>query len=157
MHAWRVARAHTGKMKIVKFEGQYHGWADEQKVPIGADNIDELGPKSSINKLMNTAGQRLDTTNDIIVAPWNDAETLESILDAHDDIAAVLMEPYMCDEGPILPKEGYLQSVKDMCTKRGILLVFDEVITGFRLSLGGAQQYFGVTPDLAIFGKAIAG
>ena len=157
MHAWRVARAHTGKMKIVKFEGQYHGWADEQKVTIGADTLEELGPKSSINKLMNTAGQRIDTTNDIIVAPWNDAESLEAILDAHDDIAAVLMEPYMCDEGPILPKEGYLQAVKDMCGKHGVLLIFDEVITGFRLSLGGAQQYFGVTPDLAIFGKAIAG
>ena len=63
----------------------------------------------------------------------------------------------MCDEGPILPKEGYLQAVKDMCAKHGVLLIFDEVITGFRLSLGGAQQYFGVTPDLAIFGKAIAG
>ena len=157
MHAWRVARAHTGKMKIVKFEGQYHGWADEQKVTIGADTLEELGPKSSINKLMNTAGQRIDTTNDIIVAPWNDAESLEAILDAHDDIAAVLMEPYMCDEGPILPKEGYLQAVRDMCAKRNVLLIFDEVITGFRLSLGGAQQYFGVTPDLAIFGKAIAG
>ena len=136
MHAWRVARAHTGKMKIVKFEGQYHGWADEQKVTIGADTLEELGPKSSINKLMNTAGQRIDTTNDIIVAPWNDAESLEAILDAHDDIAAVLMEPYMCDEGPILPKEGYLQAVKDMCEKHGVLLIFDEVITGFRLSLG---------------------
>lgn len=65
---------------------------------------------------MNTAGQRIDTTNDIIVAPWNDAESLEAILDAHDDIAAVLMEPYMCDEGPILPKEGYLQAVK-VCAK----------------------------------------
>ena len=62
----------------------------------------------------------------------------------------------MCDEGPILPKEGYLQQVKDMCEKYGALLIFDEVITGFRLSLGGAQQYFGVTPDLAVFGKAIA-
>ena len=147
MHAWRVARASTGKMKIVKFEGQYHGWADEQKVTIGADNIDELGPKSNISRLMNTAGQRTHTADDIILAPWNDAETLESILKENkDDVAAVLMEPYMCDEGPILPKEGYLQQVKDMCEKYGALLIFDEVITGFRLSLGGAQQYFGVTP-----------
>lgn len=158
MHAWRVARASTGKMKIVKFEGQYHGWTDEQKVTIGADNIDELGPKSNISRLMNTAGQRTHTADDIILAPWNDAETLESILKENkDDVAAVLMEPYMCDEGPILPKEGYLQQVKDMCEKYGALLIFDEVITGFRLSLGGAQQYFGVTPDLAVFGKAIAG
>lgn len=158
MHAWRVARAATGKMKIVKFEGQYHGWADEQKITIGADTVEQLGSKSNISRLMNTAGQRTHTTDDIILAPWNDLETLETILKEHaDEIAAVLMEPYMCDEGPILPKEGYLQGVKDLCHEHGVLLIFDEVITGFRLSLGGAQQYFGVTPDLAIFGKAIAG
>ena len=157
MHAWRVARAATGKMKIVKFEGQYHGWADEQKVTIGAENIDQLGPKTHINKLMNTAGQRTNTADDIVLAPWNDEKALEEILKAQsDEIAAVLMEPYMCDEGPILAHEGYLQAVKDMCEKYNVLLIFDEVITGFRLQLGGAQQYFGVTPDLAIFGKAIA-
>ncbi|MFQ8602014.1 MAG: aspartate aminotransferase family protein [Anaerovoracaceae bacterium] len=157
MHAWRVARAATGKMKIVKFEGQYHGWADEQKVTIGAENIDQLGPKTHINKLMNTAGQRTNTADDIVLAPWNDEKALEEILKAQsNEIAAVLMEPYMCDEGPILAHEGYLQAVKDMCEKYNVLLIFDEVITGFRLQLGGAQQYFGVTPDLAIFGKAIA-
>lgn len=158
MHAWRVARAATGKMKIVKFEGQYHGWADEQKVTIGADSVDELGPKDNINKLMNTAGQRTNTADDIIIAPWNDVEALEDILKKHgDEVAAVLMEPYMCDEGPILPKAGYLSAVKELCGQHNCLLIFDEVITGFRLSLGGAQQYFGVTPDMAVFGKAIAG
>lgn len=158
MHAWRVARAATGKMKIVKFEGQYHGWADEQKVTIGADSLQQLGPKTNISRLMNTAGQRTNTADDIVLAPWNDEAALEEILKAQsDEIAAVLMEPYMCDEGPILAKEGYLQAVKDMCEKYNVLLIFDEVITGFRLQLGGAQQYFGVTPDLAIFGKAIAG
>jgi glutamate-1-semialdehyde 2,1-aminomutase len=158
MHAWRVARAATGKMKIVKFEGQYHGWADEQKVTIGADSVEQLGSKINVNKLMNTAGQRKSTTDDIIIAPWNDLESLTTIVEENaGEIAAVLMEPYMCDEGPILPKDGYLQGVKDLCHKNNILLIFDEVITGFRLSLGGAQQYFGVTPDLAVFGKAIAG
>lgn len=157
MHAWRVARAYTGKMKIVKFEGQYHGWADEQKVTIGAGSVNELGPKESINRLMNTAGQRTHTADDLVLAPWNDLKTLEEILDKQaDEIAAVLMEPYMCDEGPILAKEGYLAGVKALCQKHNVLLIFDEVITGFRLSLGGAQQYFGVTPDLAVFGKAIA-
>lgn len=158
MHAWRVARASTGKMKIVKFEGQYHGWADEQKITIGADDIAQLGPKESINRLMNTAGQRKHTADDIILAPWNDIEALEKILASQGhEIAAVLMEPYMCDEGPIEPKVGYLEKVKELCIKYNTLLIFDEVITGFRLSLGGAQQYFGVTPDLAVFGKAIAG
>lgn len=158
MHAWRVARAYTGKMKIVKFEGQYHGWADEQKVTIGANSVEELGPKDHINKLMNTAGQRTNTADDIIIAPWNDVEALKDILDKNsEEIAAVLMEPYMCDEGPILPKPGYLSAVKELCGQHNCLLIFDEVITGFRLSLGGAQQYFGVTPDMAVFGKAIAG
>lgn len=157
MHAWRVARAYTGKMKILKFEGQYHGWADEQKVTISASSVNELGPKESINRLMNTAGQRTHTADDLILAPWNDLDALEEILNQQaDEIAAVLMEPYMCDEGPILAKEGYLAGVKELCRKHNVLLIFDEVITGFRLSLGGAQQYFGVTPDLAIFGKAIA-
>ncbi len=158
MHAWRVARAATGKMKIVKFEGQYHGWADEQKITIGADSLEQLGSRSNINRLMPTAGQRKSTTDDIILAPWNDIDTLTKIVeDNADEIAAVLMEPYMCDEGPILGQEGYLEAVRELCTANNVLLIFDEVITGFRLSLGGAQEYFGVTPDIGIFGKAIAG
>lgn len=158
MHAWRVARAATGKMKIVKFEGQYHGWADEQKITIGAESTEQLGSRSNISRIMTTAGQRQSTTDDIILAPWNDIDTLTEIIESQkDEIAAVLMEPYMCDEGPILQKEGYLQAVRDLCTANNILLIFDEVITGFRLALGGAQEYFGVTPDIGIFGKAIAG
>lgn len=158
MHAWRVARAATGKMKIVKFEGQYHGWADEQKITIGAENTEVLGARDNISRLFTTAGQRTSTTDDIILAPWNDLETLTKIVEAQkDEIAAILMEPYMCDEGPILGKEGYLEGVRELCTNNNILLIFDEVITGFRLALGGAQEYFGVTPDIGIFGKAIAG
>lgn len=157
MHAWRVARAATGKMKIVKFSGQYHGWSDEQKISIGADSAEELGAKNNQARIMATAGQRTSTADDMIIAPWNDIETLtEIITERKDEIAAVLMEPYMCDEGPIEPKEGYLQAVKDLCEANGVILIFDEVITGFRMQLGGAQQYFGVTPHMAIFGKAIA-
>lgn len=157
MHAFRVARAYTSKSKIVKFEGQYHGWADEQKVTIGASNVGALGPKNRPWKLMGAAGQREATADDIVLAPWNDLETLETILKRDgNDIAAIITEPYMCDEGPIMPKEGYLQGMKELCKKYGVLLIFDEVITGFRMSLGGAQQYFGVTPDMSVFGKAIA-
>ena len=117
MHAWRVARAATGKMKIVKFEGQYHGWADEQKVTIGAENIDQLGPKTHINKLMNTAGQRTNTADDIVLAPWNDEKALEEILKAQsDEIAAVLMEPYMCDEGQSLHTKDIFRLLK-ICAK----------------------------------------
>lgn len=158
MHAWRVARAYTGKSKLVKFEGQYHGWSDEQKITIGADNVGQLGPKNHPWKLMGSAGQRESSADDLIIAPWNDLEILEEIL-ARDSqqIAAVVMEPYMCDEGPIMPKDGYLAGVRELTKKYGVVLIFDEVITGFRMSLGGAQQYFGVTPDMSVFGKAIAG
>ncbi len=156
MYALRLARAYTGKYKIIKFEGQYHGWSDEEKISIDAKNIEELGDREHPNKIIHTKGQRLSSADDLIVLPWNDAEIIEKTLKEHDDIAALIMEPVMCDSGPILPKEGYLQKVRELTEKYGVLLIFDEVITGFRLSLGGAQQYYGVTPDLSTFAKAIA-
>ena len=158
MCAWRVARAYTGKNKIVKFEGQYHGWSDEEKVTIDADSVEELGPIDNIYKIINTKGQRIAAADDIIVAPWNDLEALEKILKQQsNDIAAVAMEPFMCDSGPILPQPGYLQGAKDLCEKYNVLLHFDEVITGFRMALGGAQQYYNVIPHIATFAKAITG
>lgn len=157
MHAWRVARAYTGKSKIVKFTGQYHGWSDEQKISITA-NVTTLGCEASPSRIVATAGQRQAATDDIIIATWNHAELLEQLFSAQgDEIAAVVMEPYMCDEGPLMPSPGYLEKVRELCTKHNIILIFDEVITGVRMALGGAQQYFGVTPDLAVFGKAIGG
>jgi len=157
MHAFRVARAYTGKDKIVKFEGQYHGWSDEQKITIGASSVGDLGPKSRPWKLLGSAGQRENAGDDLIIMPWNNLNALEKLfkMRAHE-IAAVITEPYMCDEGPIMPKDGYLKGLKDLTEKYGILLIFDEVITGFRLALGGAQEYYQVTPDMAVFGKAIA-
>lgn len=158
MCAWRIARAYTGKTKIVKFEGQYHGWADEQKVTIDADNVEQLGSIDNINKIITTKGQRIATTDDVIIAPWNDDVALEKILKEQcNEIAVVAMEPFMCDSGPILPKPGYLKNVKELCEKYNVLLHFDEVITGFRVALGGAQQYYDVTPHIATFAKAITG
>ena len=158
MHVFRVARAFTGKQKIVKFEGQYHGWADEQKITISASKLEDLGDLSSPSRLFGTAGQRQETCDDIIITPWNNLETMRELLEknAHE-IAAVITEPYMCDEGPIMPQPGYLEGLRKLTEEYGVLLIFDEVITGFRLALGGAQEYFGVTPDLSVFGKAIAG
>ena len=93
-----------------------------------------------------------------MVAPWNRLELLEQILKAKGDrIAAILMEPVLCNSGCLLPSPGYLEGVRDLCRAHGALLIFDEVITGFRMSLGGAQTHYGVTPDLATFGKAVAG
>lgn len=156
MYALRLARAYTGKYKIIKFEGQYHGWSDEEKISIDADSVDELGNREHPNKIIHTKGQRLTSADDLIVLPWNDADIIERTLKENDDIAGIIMEPVMCDSGPILPKEGYLHAVRQLATKYGVVLIFDEVITGFRLSLGGAQAYYGVIPDISTFAKAIA-
>lgn len=157
MFALRLARAYTGKYKIVKFEGQYHGWSDEEKVSIDADTVEELGDRACPRKIIHSKGQRLSSADDLIVLPWNDLEMLEETLAARSgEIAAVIMEPCMCDSGPILPKPGYLEGVRKLTEDHGVLLIFDEVITGFRMALGGAQEYYGVTPDLSTFAKAIA-
>ncbi len=158
MVAFRLARAYTQKEKIIKFEGHYHGWADEQNITFKTSTVAELGPKNNPNKIYNVLGQRSATADDIVLAPWNDLETLEEIIKANEgEIAGMIMEPFMCDEGPIPPKEGYLKGVRDLCDKYGIVLIFDEIITGFRLALGGAQEKYGVTPDIGLFAKALAG
>lgn len=155
MYAFRLARAYTGKMKIVKIEGHYHGWTDEAKVSIEADKVEDLGDRSNPRKIIHTKGQRLSSADDLYIIPWNDLDYLEKTFKEHDDIAAVVMEPIMFDSGPIMPKPGYLEGVRELTKKYNVVLIFDEVITGFHVALGGAQQLFGVTPDLATFGKAI--
>lgn len=157
MHAFRLARAYSGKNKIIKFEGQYHGWSDEEKVSIDANFVSELGGREEPNKLFHSKGQRRETADDIIILPWNDLELLERVMQKYSsEIAAVITEPIMCDSGPILPKPGYLARVRELTIRYNIVLIFDEVITGFRVALGGAQQYYNVVPDLAVFAKAIA-
>ncbi|EKQ50944.1 MULTISPECIES: aspartate aminotransferase family protein [unclassified Clostridium] len=157
MHAFRIARAYTGKRKIIKFEGQYHGWSDEEKVTIDAGSIDELGPRENPNKILHSKGQRNEAVDDIIILPWNDLEILEKVLkDNFKEIAAIITEPIMFDSGPILPQVGYLEGLRELSTKYNIILIFDEVITGFRVALGGAQEYYKITPDISVFAKAIA-
>ena len=158
MYALRVARAYTGKEKIIKFEGQYHGWSDEEKVTISANNVEELGDREHPNAILSTPGMKTNSADCLIIAPWNDLGYLEKIMQEQgDEIAAVITEPIMCDSGPILPGNGFLEGLRKLTDKYGIVLIFDEVITGFRVSLGGAQAYYRVTPDLAVFAKAIAG
>jgi len=157
MSAFRYARAYTGKKKIIKFEGQYHGWSDEEKVTIDAENIEMLGDRENPKRLFHSMGQREETSEDLIILPWNDSNILEETLKAHgSEIAAVITEPIMCDSGPILPERGYLRSLRRLTTQYKAVLIFDEVITGFRIALGGAQERYGVTPDIATFAKAIA-
>jgi glutamate-1-semialdehyde 2,1-aminomutase len=152
----RLARAFTGKSKYIKFEGHYHGWFDNVLISLQPSK-DKAGPRSSPRAVLETNGQSRSVQEDVVVLPWNDLEIVDETLRQHSDvIAAIITEPVMCNNGCIEPKEGFLQGLRDLCDRYGVVLIFDETITGFRLGLGGAQASSGVTPDLAIFGKAMA-
>jgi len=149
--AVRLARAHTRRLKIVRFAGHYHGWFDEELLATHPAPDDDAPPEPE------SAGQPSSSAAHVLVAPWNDGAALERLLAARgSEVAGVLMEPIMCNSGAIMPAPGYLERVRELCTRHGVVLIFDEVITGFRVHLGGAQALLGVTPDLAVFGKALA-
>lgn len=152
--ALRVARAHTGREQIVKFEGHYHGWFDNVLWSV-APPADWLSAHNDPAPFAGSQGQLASAGDAVSVLQWNDLAALEARL-AKGDVAAVIMEPAMCNAGAIHPGAGYLEGVREACTRTGTILIFDEVITGFRVAPGGAQEVFGVTPDLATFGKAIA-
>jgi len=155
--AWRLARAFTGREKILKFEGHYHGWFDSALYSVSPP-LAAAGPLEAPVAVPGTRGQARSTAGDLVIAPWNDLERLAAILERQgSDVAAIIMEPILCNSGCIAPDPGYLAAVQALCRQHGCLLIFDEVITGFRLALGGAQQYLAITPDLAVFGKALAG
>lgn len=148
----RVARAHTGRSKYIKFEGQYHGWFDNVLISQHPD-----GPNSTPQKVLETKGQSGNVLDDIVVLHWNDLKAVEeTFAQIGNEVAAVITEPIMCNNGCIEPLPGYLEGLRHLCDKYGSVLIFDEIITGFRLGLGGAQEFYGVTPDLATFGKAMA-
>ncbi len=150
--ALRIARAATGRSRIVKFEGHYHGWLDNVLWSV-APGLQDAGRRERPRAVAGSRGQLADEAVEVL--PWNDLPLLAERLEARD-IAAVLMEPAMCNAGAIAPAPGYLEGARDACLRSGSLLIFDETITGFRLAPGGAQQRFGVTPDIATFAKAIA-
>lgn len=152
--ALRLARAATGRSIVIKFEGHYHGWLDSVLWSV-APPPDQSGPIDAPNPVPGSAGQDLMAGQYTEVLPWNNLDILTVRL-ARGDVAAVIMEPAMCNTSAILPAAGYLEGVRAACSETGTVLIFDEIITGFRLAPGGAQQRFGVTPDLATFGKAIA-
>jgi glutamate-1-semialdehyde 2,1-aminomutase len=152
--ALRLARAATGRQTIIKFEGHYHGWLDNVQWSV-APTQDACGPADRPYKVSGTAGQEPSSGAHLEVLGWNDLKAVTDRL-AKGDIAAVIMEPAMCNTSAIPPRAGYLEGVREACSRTGTILIFDEVITGFRLSSGGAQKLLGVTPDLATFGKAIA-
>jgi glutamate-1-semialdehyde 2,1-aminomutase len=153
--AMRVARAHTGKSEIIKFEGHYHGWFDNIFInnngPVASN--DDPVPRPHY---LQSAGQSPGASADVAVLPWNDFEAIKHYVSANAGrIAAVITEPVMLNTGGILPKPGYLQHLRELTAAHGIVLIFDEVITGFRIALGGAQELYGVDPDLSIFAKAL--
>jgi glutamate-1-semialdehyde 2,1-aminomutase len=152
--ALRLARGVTGREVVIKFEGHYHGWFDSIHWSI-APPLDLAGPAEHPYAVPGSIGQDLAVGRSLEVLPWNNLELLAARL-ARGDVAAVIMEPAMCNTSAIIPADGYLEGVREACRASGTVLIFDEVITGFRLAPGGAQQRLGVTPDLAIFGKAIA-
>jgi glutamate-1-semialdehyde 2,1-aminomutase len=152
--ALRLARAATGRTKVIKFEGHYHGWFDNVLWST-APAPDLAGPYDAPIPVAGSKGQLTAAADDLVVLPWNDLGIVQARL-ARGDIAAVMMEAAMCNQGAIHPATGYLEGVREVCTRTGTILIFDEVITGFRLAPGGAQEKFDVTPDLSTFGKAIA-
>lgn len=148
MSAIRLARAYTGKDKIVKFEGAYHGAHDYVLVKGG----------SGAATLPDSPGIPADTTKNTLSVPFNDEKALEELITAEgDDIACIIMEVVMGNVGCIEPKKGFLEFIRKITEDNNILLIFDEVITGFRLSRGGAQEYYNVTPDLTTLGKIVGG
>ncbi len=150
MSAIRVARGYTGRNKIIKFEGCYHGHSDGLLVKTGSAALTTSVPSS--------LGVPEDYTKNTLVADYNDEESVIELFEANkDEIAAVIVEPVAANMGVVLPKNGFLQFLRDITNKNGALLIFDEVITGFRVSLGGAQSYYNVTPDLTTLGKIVGG
>ncbi len=150
MAAVRVARGFTGKDKIIKFEGCYHGHGDSFLIAAGSGAVTMGVPDSP--------GVTKGVANDTLTAPFNNLAAVQDLVDANKgQIAALILEPVVGNMGCVLPHEGYLQGLRDICTKEGIVLIFDEVMTGFRLSKGGAQERFGITPDLTTLGKIIGG
>ncbi len=153
--ALRVARAYTGRRLVVKFEGHYHGWFDTILVSTQPP-LDKAGPADAPTPFLPSAGQSAAAAQDVAVLPWNDLGAVERFLSKYGaETAALIMEPILCNTCVVRPHHGYLEGVRQLCDQHGVVLIFDEVITGFRVAPGGAQALLGVTPDLAVYAKAL--
>jgi glutamate-1-semialdehyde 2,1-aminomutase len=150
MSAIRVARGYTGRNKIIKFEGCYHGHGDSFLIAAGSGAVTMGAPDSP--------GVTQGVANDTLTAPYNDLQAVQALIDANpNQIAAIIIEPVVGNMGCVLPKKGFLEGLRTLCDKHGIVYIFDEVMTGFRLSKGGAQELFGIRPDMTTMGKIIGG
>jgi glutamate-1-semialdehyde 2,1-aminomutase len=154
-HAIQIARGHKGRQKIVKMEGCYNGWLDEMQVSVHPDTTKRLAGSS--DPIPESEGLVSDLSSRVAIAPYNDASSLERLLKGdRGAFAAVIVEPVMFNSGCVLPLPGYLKELREIADKHDVLLIFDEVITGFRMAPGGAQEFYGVKPDISVFAKAIA-
>ena len=153
MHSIQIARGYTGKDKIIKIEGGYNGWYDDVLVSYHPP-LKLAGPETLPTPVPDSGGLRV---KDTLVIPFNNEEVAEKIVKKNkEEVAALIIEPIMLNIGCALPKDGYLQAIREITEDNDVLLIFDEVRTGFRVAPGGAQQYYRVTPDLTVFAKAIA-
>ena len=156
MHAMRIARAYTGRDKIVKFEGQYHGVHDYALISVGPDDMSELGDEDNPVRLTWGRGIPDAVADTIIPARYNNIEFLRRLFEREgEDIAAIIVEPVLGNAQGIMPRPGFHQAMRALTEEFGILLIFDEVKTGFRFARGGAAEFFGITPDLATYAKAM--
>ena len=155
--ALRLSRAYTKRNKIVKFEGHYHGWSDNVFFNTAAPPASK-GRDGSLQTEPMSNGIAHGSGSGLIILPWNDFGAIDTVFESHgSDIAAVITEPIMCNTNCIMPKPGYLNHLRNSCSENGSLLIFDEVITGFRVDPGGAQSLFNIKPDLATYAKAVGG
>jgi len=155
--AVRLARAYTGRRLVIRFEGHYHGWQD---TIYWSNHVDPAaaGPASSPRPVPSGPGVPAELAGTLIVLTWNDAESFAKVMaERGDEVAAVITEPVMFNTGCVLPEPGYLELLRQETQYHGALLIFDEVITGFRFARGGAQEFFGVTPDLTTLAKGLGG
>jgi glutamate-1-semialdehyde 2,1-aminomutase len=156
MHAMRVARAYTGRDKIVKFEGQYHGVHDYALISVGPDDMSELGDADAPVGLAWGRGIPGPVAETIIPARYNNIDGLRKLFESRgEEIAAIIVEPVLGNAQGIMPKPGFHQAMRALTEEYGILLIFDEVKTGFRFAKGGAAEFFGIKPDLATYAKAM--
>ena len=153
--ALRLARAWTNRRFVVKFEGHYHGWLDSDALS-DHPTIDEAGPPDTPVPVSASRGQVANSIENVIILPWNRPDIFSALMSERGgEIAAVITEPVLCNSGCLMPLPGFLNTLRRECDSHGSALIFDEVITGFRMAIGGAQEHYGVTPDIATFGKAL--
>ncbi|MGB8168208.1 MAG: aminotransferase class III-fold pyridoxal phosphate-dependent enzyme [Chthoniobacteraceae bacterium] len=157
LSALRLARGYTGRRLVLKFEGHYHGWSDEGLVGF-APPPDRWGSDEEPTRLHPSAGVIPEVLDQFVVARWNDPEQLRRRVEQYrGQLAAIIFEPALCNTGCMEPVAGQLATIRELCDREGALMIADETITGFRFGGGGAQGFYGVTPDLTVFGKAIGG